>query len=155
MYRQWPFFQALIDNLQMALAKADIQIAAEYAGLVSDAALSERIFAEIRAEYARTREVVLNITGDAEILANSQAIQTSVQLRNPYVDALSCFQVLLLRALRTARQHEAAQAEANDVASDPAPGTVGQATERPDEEETMQRVLLTINGIASGLRNTG
>ncbi|MCX7570108.1 phosphoenolpyruvate carboxylase [Tumebacillus sp. DT12] len=125
MYRHWPFFRALVDNLQMALAKADMLIAGEYAGLLEDQELARRVFARIEDEYARTRQIVLMITGEEDILAGSPVIQESIRLRNPYVDPLSYFQVLLLEETR--------KGEAGDL----------------------QDVLLTINGIASGLRNTG
>lgn len=126
MYRKWPFFQALLDNIQMALAKADMLIAAEYVRLVEDEALADRMFGQIQAEYRRTREAVLRITGDADILAQFPVIQESIRLRNPYVDPLSFFQVLLLEELR-----------------------------RGEPTVDLKDVLLTINGIASGLRNTG
>ena len=124
MYRKWPFFRSLIDNLQMALSKADMLIAAEYVDLVEDRELAARVFQGIQEEYERTKAMVLMITGDEVILANSPVILESIRLRNPYVDPLSYFQVLLLKELRE--------------------GTA-----------SMDDVLLTINGIASGLRNTG
>lgn len=128
MYRGWPFFRTLVDNLQMALAKADMLVAREYAHLAGDVGL--RLFAEIEREYERSRRAVLQITGYGELLDNKSVIQASIQLRNPYVDPLSFFQVRLLRQLReTANDEERALLLAD--------------------------VLLTINGIAAGLRNTG
>lgn len=131
MYRHWPFFKTLIDNIQMALAKADMLIAAEYAQLVDDRQLADRIFGKIQEEYARTKKFVIMIIEEEDILTNSPVIRKSVQLRNPYVDPLSYFQILLLKELR--------------------------ATSDQDDKfpETLESVLLTINGIASGLRNTG
>lgn len=131
MYRHWPFFKTLIDNLQMALAKADMLIAAEYAQLVDDPELASRVFAKILDEYGRTKNMVLAITGEREILANSPVIRESIRLRNPYVDPLSYFQIQLLRELRSKKENEA------------------------EAKEILRDVLLTINGIASGLRNTG
>ncbi|MCL6445177.1 MAG: phosphoenolpyruvate carboxylase [Alicyclobacillus sp.] len=131
MYRHWPFFQTLIDNLQMALAKADMLIAYEYSRLVGDVALADRMFGEIEEEYQRTVDCVLKITGSNEILDNSPVIRESIRLRNPYVDPLSFMQTLLLRELRVHRQ-------------------MGE----PDPVR-LQEVLHTINGIAAGLRNTG
>ena len=124
MYRKWPFFRSLIDNIQMALSKADMLIAAEYVDLVEDRELAARVFQGIQEEYERTKAMVLMITGDEVILANSPVILESIRLRNPYVDPLSYFQVLLLKELR-------------------------------EGSAPMGDVLLTINGIASGLRNTG
>jgi phosphoenolpyruvate carboxylase len=131
MYQFWPFFQAMIDNIQMALAKADMLIAAEYVRLVEDEALAARVFGRIQEEYERTKRVVLEITGEQGILANAPVIQESIRLRNPYVDPLSYLQVLLLEELREARRNG------------------------DDTAEDINDVLLTINGISSGLRNTG
>jgi phosphoenolpyruvate carboxylase len=129
MYQQWPFFQTLVDNLQMALAKADILVAKEYAMLAGDG--GHRLFRQIEAEYKRSREMVLQITERPELLENKSVIQSSIQLRNPYVDPLSFFQVRLLRQLR--------ELKADDEKRD----------------GLLADVLLTINGIAAGLRNTG
>jgi phosphoenolpyruvate carboxylase len=131
MYAQFPFFASLIDNLQMALAKADLLIAKEYAGMIQDTAIRDRIFTQIEEEYARTSSLILQITGQDEILDNVPVIQESIRLRNPYVDPLSYMQVQLLTELRTLR----AKGE--------------------DDPELLREVLLTINGIAAGLRNTG
>ncbi|WP_109689238.1 phosphoenolpyruvate carboxylase [Tumebacillus permanentifrigoris] len=131
MYQFWPFFQAMIDNIQMALAKADMLIAAEYVKLVEDEELAARVFGRIQEEYKRTKRVVLEITGETDILANAPVIQESIRLRNPYVDPLSYLQVLLLEELREARR------DGDESAGD------------------INGVLLTINGISSGLRNTG
>ncbi|MBP3966559.1 phosphoenolpyruvate carboxylase [Paenibacillus lignilyticus] len=132
MYEKFPFFTTLIDNLQMALAKADLQIAKEYAGMISDTTIRDRIFTQIEEEYAMTSSFILQITGQADILDNVPVIQESIRLRNPYVDPLSYMQVQLLKELREKR--------ANGEADDP---------------ELLREVLLTINGIAAGLRNTG
>jgi len=131
MYAQFPFFRTLIDNLQMALAKADLLIAREYAGMISDVSIRDRIFNLIEEEYARTSSLILQITGQAEILDNVPVIQESIRLRNPYVDPLSYLQVQLLAELRALRDRG------------------------EDDPELLREVLLTINGIAAGLRNTG
>lgn len=132
MYEKFPFFTTLIDNLQMALAKADLQIAKEYAGMIADQTIRDRIFTQIEEEYARTSSLILQITGQEEILDNVPVIQESIRLRNPYVDPLSYMQVQLLKELRESR-------------------SAGEA----DDLELLREVLLTINGIAAGLRNTG
>lgn len=131
MYEQFPFFRSLIDNLQMALAKADLVIAKEYADMITDKTIRDRIFEQIEQEYKLTSEMILSITGQTEILDNVPVIQESIRLRNPYVDPLSYLQVQLLTELRALR--------ANDE----------------DDQELLREVLLTINGIAAGLRNTG
>jgi phosphoenolpyruvate carboxylase len=127
MDRDWPFFAALLSNAEMALAKADLTIGERYAELVPHEALREAIWAPIRAEYERTCELVLAVTGQERLLDRTPVLQRSIERRNPYVDPLSFIQVELLRRLR------------RDGAS----------------AELARTMLLTINGIAGGLRNTG
>lgn len=131
MYEKFPFFRSLIDNLQMALAKADLLIAKEYADMIKDKTIRDRIFEQIEQEYKLTSELILSITGQSEILDNVPVIQESIRLRNPYVDPLSYMQVQLLTELRALRDNE------------------------EDDPQLLREVLLTINGIAAGLRNTG
>ena len=83
MYRQWPFLQALLDNAEMSLLKADMEIAALYSDLVPDRELAGHLFATIRAEYDRTHQALLAITGHATLMAGDPVIQRSVHLRNP------------------------------------------------------------------------
>ncbi|MFP5105273.1 phosphoenolpyruvate carboxylase [Neobacillus sp. C211] len=128
MYEKWPFFQSTIDNLQMALMKADITTAREYLSLVKDQTIAERIFTNILEEYETTKEVLLRITGDNELLDHTPNIKESVYRRNPYVDPLNFLQVELIKELRN--------------------------QEEPNEELLIE-VLLTISGISAGLRNTG
>jgi phosphoenolpyruvate carboxylase len=128
MYEKWPFFQSTIDNLQMALMKADITTAREYLLLVEDQTIAERIFTNILEEYERTKEILLKITGDKELLDHTPNIKESVYRRNPYVDPLNFLQVELIKELRN-------QGGSN--------------------EELLIEVLLTISGISAGLRNTG
>jgi phosphoenolpyruvate carboxylase len=127
MERDWPFFAALLSNAEMALAKADLAIGERYVELVEDETLRDAIWASIRAEYERSRELVLAVTGQKRLLDRSPVLQRSIERRNPYVDPLSFIQVELLRRVR------------RDGAS----------------EELVRAMLLTINGIAGGLRNTG
>ncbi|WP_025844852.1 phosphoenolpyruvate carboxylase [Paenibacillus ehimensis] len=131
MYNNWAFFRSLIDNLQMALAKADLLIAKEYGSMIEDQAIAERIIRMIEEEYERTSDLILKITGQQEILDNVPVIQESIRLRNPYVDPLSYMQVQLLSELRPLREQGG------------------------DDSLLLREVLLTINGIAAGLRNTG
>ncbi len=128
MYEKWPFFRSTIDNLQMALMKADIMSAKKYTELVSDQTIVDRIFGDIVEEYDRTKAILLKISKDQELLDKNPNIQESVRRRNPYVDPLNYLQVELIRELRE-------QEQPND--------------------ELMTEVLLTISGIAAGLRNTG
>jgi len=131
MYEKFPFFRSLIDNLQMALAKADMKIASQYASMIKDDTIRERIFTQVESEYNLTSELILKITNQSEILDNVPVIQESIRLRNPYVDPLSYLQVQLLQELRAIRESGG------------------------DDQELLREVLLTINGIAAGLRNTG
>lgn len=131
MYAKWSFFRSMIDNLQMALAKADLLIAKEYGNLIKDAAMGERIYNIIKQEYELTSDLILEITGQKEILDNASVLQESIRLRNPYVDPLSYMQVSLLTELRALQEQD------------------------EDDAILLREVLLTINGIAAGLRNTG
>ncbi|MBS4209861.1 phosphoenolpyruvate carboxylase [Bacillus sp. FJAT-50079] len=128
MYKQWPFFQSTINNLQMALMKADMTTAKEYLTLVTDQTIADRIFTDIVGEYNRTKEALLTISGNEELMSHSPNIRDSVHRRNPYVDPLSFLQVELINKLRT--------------------------TDQPSDE-LVTEVLLTINGVAAGLVNTG
>lgn len=130
MYREWPFFHTLIDTLQMALMKADLLAAREYRHLVTDKEIADRIFSAIEEEYRRTERMILFISGQRELMEKIPVIRSSIRLRNPYVDPLNFLQVELIGRLRS----------------------LGEGEEDPF---LRKEVLLTINGIAAGLRNTG
>jgi phosphoenolpyruvate carboxylase len=126
LYREWPFFRSLVENLEMTLAKSSLDISAEYLALVDD----ERLFAPIAEEHARTVGAVLEIVEARELLDRHPVVQRSIRLRNPYVDPMNAIQVELLRRYRRA---------ADDA-----------------ERERVRRPLLrSIAGIAAALRNTG
>src|SRR5699024_7112953 len=128
MYKEWSFFHSTINNLQMALMKADMKTAKEYLELVEDPALAKRIYDNISDEYERTKEALLKISGQDALLGHTPNIKESVHLRNPYVDPLNFLQVDLIRQLR----------------------------DTPDpSDDLVTEVLLTINGVAAGLVNTG
>ncbi len=129
-YAQWPFFQAVLDNAQMILSKADIDIARRYAELVPDKALGREIFDRIKVEYDRTVRAVCQIVQVQELLEKDRPLYESIKRRNPYIDPLSFVQVELIRRFRA----NPGEAEARDL------------------EEA---ILMTINGIAAGLKNTG
>ncbi|WP_126595189.1 phosphoenolpyruvate carboxylase [Dictyobacter aurantiacus] len=146
MYKQWPFLQTFLDNLQMTLSKADMSIAHVYAHfLVEDRGLSERIAREIQSEYERTCRAVTAIVGGRNLLDNSPTLQESIRRRNPYVDPLSYFQIILLKRLRALGGPLTLDAEAQKQAS----------AEENERARLTYAVLLTINGIAAGVRNTG
>jgi phosphoenolpyruvate carboxylase len=127
MHRQWPFFRALLSNMDMVLAKGDLALASRYAGLVPDARLRKRIFGLIEAEWHRTAEALHLITGERQRLAGNPALQRSIRHRFPYIDPLHHLQVELVRRYRA-----------------------GQADDR-----VRTGIHISINGIAAGLRNTG
>ncbi|MBA2284850.1 MAG: phosphoenolpyruvate carboxylase [Ktedonobacteraceae bacterium] len=145
MYRSWSFMHTFLENLQMTLSKADLHIARHYTSLVDNQALRRRISDEIEQEYERTRRVVLLIVNRDALLDTTPVLRRSIQLRNPYVDPLSYFQVALLQRLRALGD----------------PLVLDEAQRQSASQEERQRadltyaVLLTINGIAAGLRNTG
>jgi phosphoenolpyruvate carboxylase len=145
MYREWPFLRAFLDNMQMTLSKADMHIAQHYASLVEDEEVRQRLSKEILAEYERTRCMLLKIVGGAELLDNTPVLQHSIRRRNPYVDPLSHFQVELLRRLR---------ALGGPLVLDETEQQTASEQER-ERARLTYAVLLTINGIAAGLRNTG
>ncbi len=130
MYEGWPFFRSTINNLQMALMKADLTAAKEYVDLVEDKEIGERIFGIISDEFDLTKEMLLKISGSEELLDFTPNIQGSVHLRNPYVDPLNFLQVNLIRTLRETKEEE-------------------------HTDEVLTEVLLTISGVAAGLLNTG
>ncbi|HEY5430483.1 MAG TPA: phosphoenolpyruvate carboxylase, partial [Solirubrobacteraceae bacterium] len=129
MAAEWPFFTSVLSNAEMGCAKADLGIARRYVGLWEDDAARERIWRPLEEELERTIEELVRIGGGERLLDRDPVLQASIDRRNPFVDPLSFVQVELLRRRR----------------------------ERPDDApEQLGRVsLLTINGIASGLRNTG
>lgn len=132
MYDGWLFFRTLLNNSEISLLKADMDISALYVGLVTDQTLADGIFGTICAEYERTRGAVLKISRHASLLELEPITQQAVQLRNPYVDPLNYIQVETLRRLR----------QLPDIES--------------EESKSLREVMaLTINGIAAGLRNTG
>ena len=133
MYRGWPFFRSTVELIEMALAKADAGIAAHYDRyLVPDD--QQDLGQMLRARLQRAGEVVLDITGHQQLLENNPVLRRSIDVRNPYVDPINLLQVELLRRLRAA--------------------TEGAASTN-DEMWLRCALLVTINGIAAGMRNTG
>ena len=123
---EWPFFDALLSDVEMVLAKADLEIASMYSHL---APVEVRpVFDAIRDEFDRTVSAVLDIRTNSALLDSDPTLQRSIRLRNPYVDPMSILQVDLLRRWR--------------------------AQDRPDGE-SFRALLATVNGIARGLQNTG
>ncbi len=128
MYRGWPFFRALIDNAQLSLRQADLPIAELYASLADEETRAE-VFPALQAEYRRTEAAILRLTGQGDLLEAEPWLRRSILLRNPYIDPMNYLQVTLLRRWRDAGGVEA--------------------------DALREAVLLSVNGVAAGLRVTG
>ncbi|WP_216895455.1 phosphoenolpyruvate carboxylase [Nocardia alni] len=127
LYRRWPFFRTVMSNLAQVLAKADLDIAARYAELVEDETLRDTIFGMIRDEHDRTVRMHAAVTGSDHLLADNPALAESIRNRFPYLEPLNQMQIELLRRRRAG-----------------------------DDSELVERgILLTMNGLATALRNSG
>ena len=100
MMGKFPLFHDLVSNVENGLAKADLSIARRYSLLVGDEDLRERVWRMIAGEFERTREMILRVTGQRELLEHNPVLARSIRLRNPYVDPMSLIQIELLRRLR-------------------------------------------------------
>jgi len=127
MNAEWPFFRTILSNLDMVLAKADLAVARRYRDLVPDPKLAETIFSAIESEWERTVAAIEAITGETQRLADNPALARSIAHRFAYIAPLNHLQVELLRRWRA-----------------------GQV-----DDEARRGILISINGIAAGLRNTG
>jgi phosphoenolpyruvate carboxylase len=127
MYDGWPFFRAMLSNLDMVLAKSDLGIAGRYADLVPERALGAAVFQSIERQWHAARAQLFAITGAAEFLADNPTLARSIRNRFAYLDPLNHIQVELLRRYRGGDQ----------------------------DERTVRAIHLTINGIAAALRNSG
>jgi phosphoenolpyruvate carboxylase len=130
MYQEWPFFRALLSNTQMALFKAELDIAHQYIRLAHDRDQAERIYGIIRDEYERTVTQVLNLSGLHELMEETPELRVSLARRNIYLDPLNHIQAFLLERYRG---EEAAE----------------------EREQWLDPLLRSINAIAAGMRNTG
>ena len=127
LHETWPFFSSALENMEMVLAKSDMAIAERYAGLVEDRALADDIFGQIKAEWERTTQALLQITGQSALLDRHPDLAAAIRSRLPYIDPLNHLQIELIRRRR-----------------------------RGDADEAVKEgIHLTINGVAAGLRNTG
>jgi phosphoenolpyruvate carboxylase len=127
MLGRFPLFADMIRNVEIGLAKSDLSIARLYSELVEDASVRHRVFDVIAEEFERTRQAVLRVTNQSQLLETNPVLSRSIRLRNPYVDPMSLIQVELLRRKRGGEN----TSELNDA------------------------LAATINGISAGLRNTG
>jgi len=130
MYARWPWWRAVVDTCHMTVGKADMRVAGLYARLVPDEALRDRMLGKVTGEFDRTCAAILAVVDRERILDDKPFLQTSIRLRNPYVDPLHAIQIRLLRQFR--------------AETDPA-----------RRDAIAHPLMLTISGIAAGLRNTG
>jgi phosphoenolpyruvate carboxylase len=130
MERDWPFFAALLSNAEMACVKADLDIGRRYVELYDDEQARERIWSAIESEFRRTLRELGQVRDEEHLLDREPILQRALERRKPFIDPLSSVQLELLRRLRA---------------------TDGEA----EQSELVRASLLTINGIAGGLRNTG
>jgi phosphoenolpyruvate carboxylase len=144
MYKEWLFFRTVIDNAQMELLRAHLPTARLYAALVRPAELRHKIHDELEAEYERTVEMVLRITGTDELLAHSPVVRNTVRLRNPATMPLNRLQVALMSLCERRKEGVYAQS-----AGQPPP--TGTAAASPWYEA----LLLSIAGIAAAMQSTG
>ncbi len=124
---EWPFFRTVLSNLDMVLAKADPAVARRYAELVPDRDLADRVFAAIEAEWELTTRALNGVLETTERLAENPSLARSIEHRFPYITPLNHLQVDLIRRFRA-----------------------GQT-----EDKVQRGILISINGVAAGLRNTG
>ena len=134
MYKEWPFFRSVIDNAQISLAKTDLYIAEQYGALVKNRKLKEKIHTQICMEYKRALERVLEVSSQKELLDSHPILKESIRVRNPYVDPLNYIQ---LRFLDEIRQDDFA------------------LKKDPYKRIVYEPLLLTVNGIAFGMKSTG
>ena len=127
MAERWPFFRTTLDNMEMVLAKSDLAISRHYLDLVQDKAMGQQYFSQIESGWKLTVETLLDITGQSRLLEKNPALDQSIRLRLPYIEPLNMLQVELLR------RHRAGD-------TDP---------------RVTEGIQLTINGVATALRNSG
>lgn len=132
MYREWPFFQAIIDLVEMVLSKADGEIAARYNDLLV-APEDQPLGRELIAKYNKTVQEVLFVTGHKALQESNSVLQQSINIRKGYVNPINLIQAEVLRRLRAAQNSGGNQ----------------------DNSILLDTLVITINGIAAGMRNTG
>lgn len=127
MASQWPFFQTLLSNMDMVIAKSDLALAKRYCALVPDAALGQQVFEAITQEWHSTAQALAQLTGNEDRLAANPGLARSIRHRFPYIDPLHHIQVELLARWRAGE----------------------------NDERVQTAIHISINGIAAALRNTG
>lgn len=131
MYCEWPFFKALISNIEMSLFKADMDIARDYAKLCADPVTVRPVYETIFAEHNLAVKYLLLVTGNEVLVKENPALLLSLSRRNPYMDPLNNIQLALLRRYRD------------------------ESLDETERQAWLNPLLRTINAIAAGMRNTG
>ena len=131
MYGEWEFFKTLVDNIEMVLLKTDMIIGREYVSLCNNKRIANQIFNLINKEYELSCSAVLKITGEKNLLDADKSLQKSILLRNPYIDPISFIQVKFVKQFRKKN------------------------ISKNQRENLLMLLRSTVNGIASGVRNTG
>jgi phosphoenolpyruvate carboxylase len=127
MAQAWPFFAATLDNMEQVIAKSDMGIAERYAALVEDKALADAIFPRIRDGWEQAKDGLLAATGQSRLLEKNPKLDASIRLRLPYIEPLNRLQIELMK------RHRAGE----------------------DDPRVAEGILLSINAIATALRNSG
>ncbi|MEW5303367.1 MAG: hypothetical protein WDW36_006068 [Sanguina aurantia] len=127
MYKEWPFFQVTVDLIEMILAKADMRIAALYDDILVEEPAQKALGRELRAKFSQTADAILKITGHPKLLHSNPTLRKLLNMRNPYIDPINVLQTEILRRLR----------------------------KDPENVKLRDALLISINGIAAGMRNTG
>nr|WP_277873348.1 phosphoenolpyruvate carboxylase [Sphingomonas paeninsulae] len=127
MAQGWPFLQSVLANMEMVLAKSDMNIAARYAALVEDRTMADATFGTIRDGWAKAHDCLLSITGQSRLLAANPSLDVSIRLRTPYIEPLNLLQIELLK------RHRAGE----------------------EDTRIAEGIQLSINAIATALRNSG
>jgi len=130
MYQTWPFFRALLSNVQMALFKAEMDIAEEYSTLCVSAEVGQQVYAQVKAEYDKTVSMVLDIAQSKALMAETPELSLSLSRRSPYLDPLNHIQINLIKKVR-------------------------ENTNEGEKSIYLTPLLRSINAIAAGMRNTG
>ncbi|HEX2867326.1 MAG TPA: phosphoenolpyruvate carboxylase [Ignavibacteriales bacterium] len=131
MYRSWEFFKVMIDNIEMVLLKTDMIIGREYLSLYEDEDSKWEIYRMIDDEFKLSRKLLLEITGEENLLDSNKSLQRSILLRNPYIDPISFIQVKFMKDYRSGKNTPA------------------------EKLQLLSLLRSTVNGIAAGVRNTG
>jgi phosphoenolpyruvate carboxylase len=129
LYREWDFFQAVVDNAAREMARSRLDIAERYSELAAELGDSAGFHGQIADEFNRTRDAILRVTGHTDLLEGSPVIRKSIALRNPYTDVLNLLQIELLRRLRAAGEDQL--------------------------NELRPALFLSVNGIAAAMQSTG